>query len=423
MKEPHSRRPSQTQSRKNGYEISIERKKVFWLEVIFLFLIFIFTPFAPVQFICLFFIFIITGSRLYTEYLARNIRVSRMDAELRVFRHEWVRVELKIENHGRLPAFMMVAGDLPGSLQVVRMNKTFCTLFRKRWILLHWEGFCSERGVFYAGPAVIKGADPLGLFPFHITAAETTKIYVYPSVRSINLKKNKGIPLGNIISSNPLFEDITRYRSLRPYYSGDERRRINWKASARVSSGMQTQSNGLLVNEYEATSSHPVMIFLNVNLDEYPKRNKRILAERTIEAAAALCLKASRERQNLGIVIYKSYHDEITVIQPAAFTLVPVLERLAAISWTRHTDNSVSNDEIAHNSMMTMLNFGKHLTYGTRYLYTGPDLGDESYIALNILKRQNIYPEYNIIDEKTLPYIVPGNSPRYQMKESGYEVI
>jgi uncharacterized protein (DUF58 family) len=398
-------------------KIQIERKKLLTWGIPILISFYIFTPVAIVQFLCLFFLFIIAGSRLYTEYLVRNIRVSRMDSELRVFRHEWVRMEIKVENHGVLPAFMLVAGDSPGNLQVVKMRKTFCTLFRQSWALLFWDGLCAERGVFPVGPAVIRGADPLGLFPFHLTAKETTKLFVYPSVRSINLKNNRGIPLGNIISGNPLFEDITRYRSLRPYYPGDERRRINWKASAHSS---KTQSSGLLVNEYEATASYPLMIFLNVDQNEYPAKNRRVLIERIIEAAAALCLKASRERQALGIIIYTSCREDgISVIAPAVFTLVAILERLAALNWAK--PSNIQDSE--HNSMITILNQGKHLPYGTRYLYIGPDLGEESYITLNMLKKNHLYLEYLIIDEQKLPSIVPGNSPRYQMKESGYEII
>ena len=398
-------------------KIKIPGKKLFIFGIILLALIFLFTPVAMVQFFCLFFIFIIASSKLYSEYLTRKIKVTRMDSELRVFRHEWVRVELKIENHGLLPAFMLVASDMPGDLAVIRMTKTFCTLFKHTWTYLRWEGLCAERGVFRIGPAVIKGADPLGLFPFHLTAGETTKLYVYPSVRSVNLKNIKGTPLGNIISTNPLFEDITRYRSLRPYYHGDERRRINWKASAHLSAG--TQSCGLLVNEYDAAASFPVMIFLNVNGAQYPKRNRRTILERAIEAAAALCLKASRERQTLGIIIYTSCNEEgISVISPAAFTLIPILERLCALEWSTNAPYSDS-----HNCMMTIINYGRQLSYGTRYLYVGPDLGDEAYITLNLLKKHHLSPEYLVIDEKTLPAAVPGGSPRYQIKESGYEII
>ena len=400
-------------------KIEIKRKNLFIKGIPVLIALWLFTPAALIQFICLFFIFILVISRLYIEYLIRNIHVTRMDTELRVFRHEWVRVEIKIENRGLLPAFMIVAGDLPGDLSVFRLHKTFCTLFRRSWTLLYWDGLCAERGVFSLGPAVVRGTDPLGIFPFNLTAEETTKLYVYPVIRSIAIKNKRGIPLGNLISANPLFEDITRYRSLRPYHTGDEPRRINWKVSAHVSNGTH---GGLLVNEYEATASYPLMIFLNMDQDEYPRKNRKPLMERTIEAAAALCLKASRERQALGLIIYSSWHKGgLTVITPATFTLVLILERLAAIDCTKpfnaalnmsadDLDNAPNNMSI-RNSTAAMLNQGRYLSYGTRYLYTGPDLGDEAYINLNLLKKHHLYLEYMIIDERSLSSIVPGNSP------------
>ncbi|MCL2209244.1 MAG: DUF58 domain-containing protein [Treponema sp.] len=393
----------------------IKRDKLFIRIIIILALFLVFTPLAYVQFLCFFFIFIITGSRIYTERLVRNIRINRMDFELRVFRHEWVQIEIKIENRGLLPAFMLVAGDLQGDLQVARIRKTFFTLFRHSWTLLRWDGLCAERGVFNTGPAVIHGADPLGLFPFRLTAKEKTKIFVYPSIRSVLLNNGRGVPLGNIVCRNPLFEDITRYKSLRPYYPSDERRRINWKASAHAS--------GLLVNEYDAAASFPLMVFLNADRDEYPRKNRSAMIERTIEAAAALCLKAFRERQAAGIIIHTSGAEDF-FLTPAFFSLVPVLERLAALDWKRKNNSPEAGEETSsHNSMMSMLNHGKNLPYGTRYIYTGPDPGSEAYINLNYLKKHHLFLEYLIIDEKTLPPVVPGNSRCYQIKESGYEII
>jgi len=402
----------------------IYRKKIFVWGVAVLVPVYIFMPIALIQFICLFFLFILIGSRFYSEYLVRNIRVIRGDSELRVFKHEWVKVEIKIENRGLLPAFMLVAGDLPGKLHVFKMSKTFCTLARRSWTLLCWEGYCTDRGVFNIGPAVVRGTDPLGLFPFHLIAGETSKLYVYPVFRSVSIKASGGIPLGNMISANPLYEDITRGRSLRPYNPGDEPRRINWKMSAHVSGVTRTGSSRLLVNEYEATASYPLMIFLNMAKKEYPLKKQNEYIERAIEAAAALCLRASAERQELGIIFYTAGRD-ISVIAPSAHTLVPILERLAAVDWTEAAggENTPPQDAFAHNSAMAMLEQGKRLPYGTRYVYTGRNLDDESYISLNSLKKNHIRLEYIIIDERTVPSIAPGNSPRYQMKESGYEII
>jgi uncharacterized protein (DUF58 family) len=404
------------------------RKLLKWA-VVFLVPFFIFTSVAIVQFFCLFFLLLLIISRFYSEYLIRHLRVTRMDNELRVFRHEWVKVEIKIENHGLLPAFMLVTTDSPGALQVFRMDKNLCTLERRSWKLLSWEGLCADRGVFSIGPAVIRGSDPLGLFPFHLTSVETSKLYVYPVLRSISIKRSGGIPLGRMISANPLYEDITRYRSLRPYNYGDEPRRINWKVSAHVSA--QTFSSNLLVNEYEATASYPLMIFLNLNRNEYPVRKHRMYLERTIEAAAALCLKASRERQEIGLIFYISNHEGgISVVTPSANTFVPILERLAAVDWRisanakeSSTETENTDSEKIHTCAKIMLDQGKRLSYGTKYIYAGPDLGNEAYITLNSLKKYHIYLEYLIIDERTVPSIVPGNSPCYQIKESGYEIV
>ncbi|MDR2730052.1 MAG: DUF58 domain-containing protein [Treponema sp.] len=410
-------------SRSSAWDtVEIHREKLLYWGIAVLVPVYIFTPAAIVQFFCLFFLFILIGSRLYSAYLIRNIRVTRMDRELRVFRHEWVRMELKVENHGLLPAFMLAAGDITGSLQVFSISKILCTLGRRAWTPLRWEGLCADRGIFSIGPAVIRGADPLGLFPFYLKDTETSKLFVYPRLRSVRIKMSGGIPLGNMLSANPLYEDITRYRSLRPYNSGDEPRRINWKVSAHVSGDTRTQSNGLLVNEYETTASYPLMIFLNLDSNEYPLKKRVMYMERAIEAAAALCLNASRGRQVTGIIIFTS-DDEggISVIPPESFTFVPILERLAAITWKSSAGKK--DVQTLSASVKVMLDQGKRLPYGTRYVYTGPDQEDEAYIVLNSLKRHHLRLEYIIIDERAISSIAPDNSPRYQMKESGYEIV
>ncbi|MDR0290223.1 MAG: DUF58 domain-containing protein [Treponema sp.] len=387
--------------------------------------LYIFVPFVLVQFLCLFLLFLLIGSRLYSEHLVRNIKIIRQDSEFRVFRYEWVQVELKAENYGLLPAFMLGISDFPGPLPVFKNNQVLCSLARRSWSLFTWQGHCTDRGAFFLGPVTVNGTDPLGLFPFQLTFDETSRLYVYPIVRSIFLKNPKGIPLGNMISPNPLFEDITRRRSLRPYQSGDEPRRINWKASARMSASSIEGGPNFMIDEYDATAAYPLMIFLNVDQNDYPTKKQGAFIERAIEAAAALCLKAAHERQELGIVIYASREEGgVSVIAPAAFTVVPILERLAALDWTATPDvPKNSGENYSHGSALSMLEQGKHLPYGTRFLYVGPDLGDEAYISLNSLKRHHLFLEYLIISERVMPLLVPGNSPRHKMKEDGDEII
>jgi uncharacterized protein (DUF58 family) len=254
----------------------------------------------------------------------------------------------------------------------------------------------------------------LGLFPFFAVAPETTRLVVYPSPGHISLTHPSGIPQGTRIVANPLYEDVTRRRSLREYQTGDEMRRINWKATARGSV--------LLVNEYEAAISYPLVIFLNLDPYEYGLRKRELFLERVIEAAASLCLMASREGQELGIMLYNPHEgDGLTFIKPGTNTVLPILERLAGLE--RSDESNDAEQQPLRGSARMMLERAKFLPYGTRLIYTGPDFSDEEYIALNSLKRHHLSLEYLIIDERHLSAAVPGNSRRYQMKEAGYEIV
>jgi uncharacterized protein (DUF58 family) len=401
--------------------------------------VYLFAPFYLLQFLSLFALFVIIGSRLYSEHLLRNLRVSRRDTEIRCFRFEWADVELVVENRSRLPAFMLALGDWPGDLAVFRNHKRLCTLPGRSRLAFTWRAYCSERRIGSLGPAQLRGSDPLGIFPFSATAGETTRLVVYPAPGMIGVSSPGGIPMGRLPSRNPLYEDLTRRRSLREYRSGDEPRRINWKASMRLAQkapgpGLtgteKSPGTGLanwprfLVNEYEAAISYPLVVFLNLDPYEYILHKRELWFERTIEAAAALCLMASRERQDLGIILYSQVSD---TIKPGPFTLLPILERLAAITRPQGPGNEVAETmpqtPALRGSTRSLLDQGKQLPYGTRLLYTGPELPDEDYIALNTLRAYHVSLEYLVLDERRLSPTAPGNAPRYQMREGGYDII
>ncbi|MDR2747963.1 MAG: DUF58 domain-containing protein [Treponema sp.] len=382
--------------------------------------VYLFAPFFPLQFLSLFAFFIILGSRLYSEYLLRSLKIHRRDPEIRCFRFEWAAVELTVENRGLLPAFMLALGDRTGEVAVFRNHKKLCTLPGRSRLIFAWQAYCSERGIGSLGPAQLRCADPLGLFPFSASPGETTRLVVYPAPGMIGLDSPGGIPLGKLPSRNPLYEDMTRRRSLRQYRRGDEPRRINWKASIRLQA--HTSPVSLLVNEYEAAISYPLVVFLNLDPYEYDLQKRELWFERAIEAAAALCLMASRDRQDLGIIFYRPWTAEpCTLIKPGPFTLLPILERLAGIK--RPRGPAGEQETGLRGSVRALLDQGKRLPYGTRLVYTGPELPEEDYAALNVLRAGRISLEYLVLDEKRLGRRAPGNAPRYQMREGGYEIL
>jgi hypothetical protein len=331
---------------------------------------------------------------------------------------------------------MLAAGDSPGDIAVFRQNRSLLSLRGCSRIFIPWQAYCSSRGIHTLGPALVRGSDPLGLFPFRARARETSRLVVYPSPGQIEVKTPGGLPLGNMITGNPLYEDLTRRRSLREYRSGDELRRINWKASAAHTGA--DRDTVILVNEYEAAIAFPMVIFLNLDPYEYGLRKREFYFERSIEGAAALCLMTNRDRQELGIILYHPHGKApLTFIPPQARTLIPILERLAAITRPHEAPPEHSAPELPREnvfsdmypspririSVQMMLKEGKRLPYGTRLFYVGPERSREEYAVLDSLKRSHLFLEYLILDEKALEESMPGNVRRYQMKEAGYAVI
>ena len=411
-----------------GRKLGSRSLRLLFAGVPVLLLFYLFTPWRPVQFFCFFLMLLILGSWTYSEYLARRLRIVRRDRVLRVFRYEWTGVELWVENTGRLPVFLLIAEDSSGGIAVFRNIKSLNNLAGRSRCQFCWDAYGTDRGVFTLGPASLRGADPLGLFPFAIISDETARLFVYPARAFAAIRSFGGIPLGKLIKPDPVYEDLTRPRSLRDYMPGDESKRINWKASARNSG---RSAGTLLVNEYEPSLSYPLVIFLNVDPHEYAVKKRESSVERVIEAAAALCLMAAREKQTLGLIIHSggtSCAEDDLSISPAAFTLIPVLERLAALepfmaaaSESRESSVPGNNPEL-RSSVRMLLEKAKALPFGSRLIYAGPALEEEDYIELETLRRRRMTLEYLIIDEKRV-----GNwrnrIPKYQIKEWGNEIL
>jgi uncharacterized protein (DUF58 family) len=116
---------------------------------------------------------------------------------------------------------------------------------------------CNVRGEHSFGPVRLRSGDLFGLESRDETLDLVDVLVVYPRVvpvRTVNLPAQQ--PLGNRRTQSWLFEDPSRFVGVREYRPGDGLRRIHWAASAR------TQQ--LQVKVFEPTTSHKLMIFLNL---------------------------------------------------------------------------------------------------------------------------------------------------------------
>lgn len=254
---------------------------------------FLFVPGRAVRFSSGFLLLTEAVSFLYSLALRNALTASRPIASLRVHKLDRLELAVSVENRSRLSAGACAVTDASGRLSV--------TADDGRWMLavagleratLRYSVCGTERGDFTVGPIKISASDPLGLFPFEKTIPDFCAILVRPARLAHAVGFDSGIPQGSVKLRDPRYEDVTLFRSIRDYESGDEIRRINWKASARFGK--------LFTNEFQDSLNCPVFVYLSLASDDYPLNLRHYVIESQIERAAAIVSAAAARGQQCG---------------------------------------------------------------------------------------------------------------------------
>jgi uncharacterized protein (DUF58 family) len=296
------------------------------LIVAFLFF-FLFFPSWIIQAFSLLFVLVLATSFLYSRLMRYWVSVSRTDRVLRGYRQQKLSIGLVVENRGPLPLHQLMIRDLTGPMKADESATYFIKLRGGERRILGYQVESLNRGEFEVGPILMSGSDPLGFFPWKITLEERIRVIVYPRVHPLRLLDNRGLPAGNIRTENRIYEDVTRYRTVREYIPGDDTRRINWKVSARMGK--------LFCLEYLPTLYFPVLVALNLTTSQYPLKYRLHRAERAIETAASLISYFVHLRQEVGLVSSGDLPDnpgyQAVPIKPGTSHAVALLELLARI--------------------------------------------------------------------------------------------
>jgi uncharacterized protein (DUF58 family) len=329
----------------------------------------VFIPSYVVQWIGYVIVATVGLSFAYSRSLRNGLRVERADISLRVYQHQAVTVRIRIRNGSRLPIPHLVVTDNPGSLYTGEENSRLLSLHGRERTELAYDIRGMNRGVYRIGPVTFRYADPLGLYPVWDTITEETRLIVYPRIYPVELPVHRGLPAGTITTTSRIYEDPTRYRSVREYVPGDEIRRINWKASARL--------GALHSTEWLPTINVPVMILLNLTASTYEQRNRYHHTERTIDAAASLVHHLANRGQEVGLVTTGIIKDAPQRIMPFVRVgtgmqhAVGILETLAQLA-----TNDLDEDPVER-----FMERGA-ISYGTRLFYLGAPLHPDSVAAL-----------------------------------------
>lgn len=227
-----------------------------------------------------------------------DVRLIRtLDAE-RVQEGDVVEVSLLLENQGEALDYFEVFDAVPPGAVVVEGRERFpLSLGRGESAKLRYKLRFDRRGSFSFGELQVRWSDPTQMVVREQKLWAEGRIVVLPRIQDLRrcgLKPSTlKVQTGNISSSSigPGME----FYCLREYVSGDELRKINWKATAR--------RDRMTVNDYESERSGDVVILVDARTSMSNEAVRRRMVDLEVDAAASLVTYFLRQRDRVGVLV------------------------------------------------------------------------------------------------------------------------
>ncbi len=150
----------------------------------------------------------------------------------------------------------------------------------------------ARRGVITVGPVRTVRADPLGLVRREHVWTAASELFVHPRTIGIPsmstgfVRDLEGTPTRDLSTS-----DIS-FHALREYASGDERRHIHWKSTAKTGTYM--------VRQFEETKRSHIVIALSLSTADYATDEEFELA---VSVAGSLGARAIRDTRDVSVIV------------------------------------------------------------------------------------------------------------------------
>ena len=363
---------------------------------------FLFIPYIGIQFISIFVLITLLFSFLSSFYVQKTIQIKRQADIIRAYKNQIITIELEIRNKSFFSIEYLYVQDEYQNLFGGNGSRGLVSLSAGKSKTIKYKLHCRDRGVFIIGPCLIKGADLLGLFPWKKIVDIETKVIVYPSTYPLGLNFTSGLPSGNLKTFDPVFEDVTRFRSIREYIPGDELKRVHWKVSAKIGK--------LYSKEFMPSLFSPALILLDLTQDHYAIKLRGQRAERVVETAASLIFHFLENKQEIGLVSNGLKGERIFPIKNSHNHAMTMLEALAMAKV------SVDGWDLLTSPLI-------EAPIGCRILYIGPLLNKELYNE--VLSRYNKFSQIiflNISNDKEENQVFSNKIKSFDIIDYGMEL-
>lgn len=163
-------------------------------------------------------------------------------------------------------------------------------------LVLRFPLIVAQRGAYAVGPVRLRGGDWLGFTVSERTDNVVAQVVAYPAPLAVHDRQLPSLrPLAELAVRRGLLPDPLRFRGVREHRSGDPRKEIHWKASARLRE-LQTKL-------YEPATSLDAVFLVNVaSYEQYWIQADPDAVESVVSAAAEMVRIAANAGRQIGLV-------------------------------------------------------------------------------------------------------------------------
>jgi len=211
------------------------------------------------------------------------------------------RVELKIKNNWTRKLKIEIKDDLPDWHFEIISRDMLKEVPAGEDSIFSYNVVPKKRGAYTFNNVYVRYDGILGLCKKYVTLNIPEEFKVYPNLRDLSkyrliMQKHRLLTHGQ--KRIPLRGHGSEFESLRDYVDGDDYRKINWMATARM--------NKLIVNQFEAEKNQPVYVLLDTGRSmSYSIRGYKKL-DYSINAALILSDIVNQKGDNSGLLVFNT---------------------------------------------------------------------------------------------------------------------
>lgn len=250
-------------------------------------------------------IYLATLSILY-EQGESEIRLNRSVSDSRIQADGEVSIEITVENKGPGKILLEVVDPLPAYVLMTEgSNRALMSLDAGESKTFTYTLKCPVRGRYSLNTLRLKLMDPgqLGMAERTVEIkSEFSVVAKTESTKGIKIAPRKTRNWVGMIKSRRVGIG-TEFFSIREYVSGDEMRKINWKASARYDT--------LLTNEYESDCSGDLTLILDARVEANVGHIESCTVEQGVRAVSTIASQVLRDKNRVGLIVLRDIIDEV----------------------------------------------------------------------------------------------------------------